>query len=141
MAKILKSFFSSICSVFTAFILIISLGISLVDNAKGLTLNDISSLFIFSVFIAIANIIFFKTKLHGGIKYMIHLFITIVSSAICISRIAKGNDVNVLFPVIAVIVLHALIFLLIFLVQSKRKKAAEYKSIFEKEKEKTNATK
>ena len=135
MAKILKSFFSSICSVFTVFILVISLGISLVDKTKGLTLNDLGSIFIFAFFTAIANTIYFKSKLHSGIKYLIHLFITIIASSICISRIAKGNDVNVLFPVIAVIVIHALVFLLIFIVQQRRKKTAEYKSIFEKEKD------
>ncbi|MEE0969820.1 MAG: hypothetical protein U0M06_10660 [Clostridia bacterium] len=119
---------------FTFFILLICLTVSIFvkGDSFGLFPAMVFGLFAVSLAISFATVFYTSSKIHGMLKYLLHLIITIVSFSL-LFRFANGLEgKTILIASVIISIIHAVIFSLNAIFNGSSRKNAKYESVYKK---------
>ena len=134
MKKVVKNIFHSTCTIFSLLILAICVGLSLFGTPDGFALDHsiVFALFVFSLIISCTTAICSAARLNSTLKYLLHLTVTIVSSAVFLRTVNGLAGKTVLVCVLIIALLHVAIFAIINSVKNASRKQKDYKNVYNK---------
>lgn len=132
--NVFLSIFRVSCIFFTAFVLLIYLGVVLsgAGGTYGLFPGVVFALYAFSLVISAANVFFSRSKMNSALKYLIHLIVTLISEALLLSLVNGLRGQTVLVAAVATGILHAAVFSVVASVNKAKQKEEEYESLYGK---------
>ncbi len=135
MKKVFMNIFHSTCTIFSLLILAICMGLAILGTPEGFALDHsiVFALFIFSFVISCTTAIYSAAKLNGALKYVLHLAVTLASSAVFLRAVNGLAGKTVLVCVVIIAILHASFFAIIHSIKNTGKKQENYKNVYNKE--------
>ena len=126
------------CYFFTAVLLCIYLALALfgIDKGWGIFPLMAFSLYAFCLFESLAGVLVFKYAKNGFVRYITHLALTVLLSALMFSLVNGLDGVTVLSAEIVIAILHSIVFAVISTVAKKKSKPDTYENVYSKSRKK-----
>lgn len=108
-----KSIVGYACTAFSAIILLFCLVIAIMGEKNyGIRPTHALALFVFCMIISALSVIMANVKLNAALKYVIHAFVTVLSSAIMLTKVNGLQARTVFVTEVVLLLVHAPIFIL-----------------------------